>query len=403
MRNKKIIGLLLALFLCVGWMEMQQVLSSEAAQIRPANPQKVNGDVLWDCVWFGEYYLEEGTEVKKPVKWRVLSVDGQDAFLLSDAILDAGAFHDAKEAVTWKDSYLRTWLNGGFLHCAFSLEEKQAILKTNVVTEKNPDYATPGGETTQDFVYLLSAQEAARDAYGFSGSGYYGDGRGAKNTAYAASGGTQGECMRPEGKCDWWWLRSPGFDAYHTAQVLDTGYVASYGSAADYRKCGIRPALHLDLSKTSVWSYAGRTNLAGEQIDLQTPQPPADTQPPQKEPDPEKPPKPNPVTPPNNVSAPKRVKITSVRKSGKNILVKWKKTSCSGYQVLISTDKTFKKNKKSYFVHSSKTVKKSIKPWKGNRTYYVKVRAYKKSGKSKVYGDYSQKKSIKYKAAKKKK
>lgn len=390
MKHKQITGILLfALLFAVG-LGMGNFLFGEAAGAKVSNPESVQGDTLWDCVCFGVYYEDGQTEVKKPIKWRVLSVKGQDAFLISDKILDAGAFHDAKEAVTWKDSYLRAWLNGGFYHCAFSEEEKQAIIKTKVVTENNPDYGTSGKEVTEDYVYLLSAQEAMRGDYGFSPSGYYGDGRAAENTAYAATGGTQGKNMRAAGKNDWWWLRSPGFDEFHAAQVMETGYLANYGSAVDFEKCGIRPALHLDLSKSSVWTYAGKTNLAGEQILV-------------KEPEPNPNPNPNPgKNPPKKVKAPKRVVLQSVKKSGKKILVKWKKTSCDGYQILISIDKKFKKNKKSISVHSAKTPKKTIKPWKGNCTYYVKVRAYRKSGKTKVYGTYSRVRKVKFYYGKKK-
>lgn len=384
MKYKKITGILLFVLLFAAGLGMGNFLFGEAAVTKVSNPEKTKEDTLWDCVWFGVYYSDGETEAKKPIKWRVLSVKGQNAFLISDEILDAGAFHDAREAVAWKDSYLRAWLNGGFYHCAFSKEEKQAIIKTKVVTENNPDYDTPGKEPTEDYVYLLSAQEAMQSDYGFSASGYHGDGRAAKNTAYAASGGTQGKNMRAAGKNDWWWLRSPGFDEYHAAQVMESGYLANYGSAVEFEKCGIRPVLHLDLSKSSVWSYAGKTNLAGEQIPVKEPKP-----------DPGK-------NPPKKVKAPKRVVMHSVKKSGKKILVKWKKTSCNGYQILISTDKKFKKNKKSFFVNSAKTVKKTVKPWKGNRIYYVKARAYRKSGKTKVYGIYSKVKKIKFNSGKKK-
>lgn len=377
MTDKKIAGRLLLVLLLAVSMGMGVFLFGEAAETKVSGPQKKGEDMIWDCVYFGTYYEDGVADVKKPIKWRVLSVKGQDAFLMSNDILDAGAFHDADEAVNWKDSYLRAWLNGGFYHCAFSKEEKQAIIRTRVVTESNADYGTPGGEECKDYVYLLSVEEAEQSAYGFCESGYYGDGRAARNTAYAASGGTRGGNMRTAGKSDWWWLRSPGIDGAHAAQVMENGYVANYGSAVDYEKCGIRPVLHLNLSQSAVWSYAGKINTAGEEIPVQPPKP-------------------------DKVKAPKKVSLQSVKKSGKKILVKWKKTSCDGYQVVISADKKFKKNKKSFTVQSAKTIKKTIKPWKGNRTYYVKARAYRKSGKSKVYGAYSKVKKIKYHSGKKK-
>ena len=48
----------------------------------------------------------------KPIKWQVLSTDGNQAFLLSNITLDAQQYHTKFEIVTWKMSTLRSWLNG---------------------------------------------------------------------------------------------------------------------------------------------------------------------------------------------------------------------------------------------------------------------------------------------------
>lgn len=91
------------------------------------------------------------------------------------------------------------------------------------------------------------------------------------------------------------------------------------------------------------------------------------------------------------------VKITSsIRKSVKKAVVKWKKlTGVKGYQVVIATDKKFSKNVKKRKVSQTKVVLSSLH--KGKK-YYVKVRAYRldKNGK-KVYGKYSGVKVLKKK------
>lgn len=64
--------------------------------------------------------------------------------------------------------------------------------------------------------------------------------------------------------------------------------------------------------------------------------------------------------------------------------VSWKKDkNASGYEITYSTKKSFK-NKKTVVVKSKKTTSKVIKKLKSKKTYYVKVRSYKKSGKTKV-------------------
>ncbi len=92
-----------------------------------------------------------------------------------------------------------------------------------------------------------------------------------------------------------------------------------------------------------------------------------------------------------------KAKLSSAKNSKKKTLVvKAKKTrGAAGYEYIIATDKKFKKNvKKSTTTKTSVTFKKLKK----GKTYYVKVRAYKKdSANSKVYGSYSAVKKVKIK------
>ncbi|HRL33147.1 MAG TPA: fibronectin type III domain-containing protein, partial [Anaerostipes hadrus] len=79
------------------------------------------------------------------------------------------------------------------------------------------------------------------------------------------------------------------------------------------------------------------------------------------------------------------------------LTVTWKKDkNVSGYQIKIATKKNFK-GAKTYTVKSYKTYKKVIKKLKAKKKYFVKVRAYKTVGKSKVYGAYSAVRSCKVK------
>ena len=86
-----------------------------------------------------------------------------------------------------------------------------------------------------------------------------------------------------------------------------------------------------------------------------------------------------------------------VKAGKKKLTVTWKKDkNVSGYQIKIATKKNFK-GAKTYTVKSYKTYKKVIKKLKANKKYFVKVRAYKTVGKSKVYGAYSAVRSCKVK------
>ena len=91
-----------------------------------------------------------------------------------------------------------------------------------------------------------------------------------------------------------------------------------------------------------------------------------------------------------------KVTLKSVKNvKTKSIAVSWKKVSgAKGYQITYSTSKKFTKNSTKTITVSSSTLSKTIKKLK-KKTYYVKVRAFKKDAKSKnVYGSYSSVKKV---------
>lgn len=79
------------------------------------------------------------------------------------------------------------------------------------------------------------------------------------------------------------------------------------------------------------------------------------------------------------------VKKTSFKSAknakGKKIALKWKKnTSGTGYQIQYATDKKFKKECKTKTISKNKTTSYTIKSLKKKKTYYVRIRTYKKLG-----------------------
>ncbi len=97
---------------------------------------------------------------------------------------------------------------------------------------------------------------------------------------------------------------------------------------------------------------------------------------------------------------PKKVKSLKLKSSKANSLtVSWKKdSSVSGYQIQYATNKKFTKGENTVKVSSAKTVKKLLKSLKANKTYYVRIKAYKKVGKTTYYGAYCTAKKQKIKA-----
>ncbi|MCI9595957.1 MAG: Ig-like domain-containing protein [Firmicutes bacterium] len=97
------------------------------------------------------------------------------------------------------------------------------------------------------------------------------------------------------------------------------------------------------------------------------------------------------------VKKPKKVTLKKAKSIKRGALkLTWKRDKkVTGYQAVVATDKKFKKNKKSAFITKNKTVTKTFTKLKRKKAYFAKVRAYKKVGKTKVYGAYSKVKKVK--------
>lgn len=260
--------------------------TAQAAEYGISNPTiDNNGVTTWDCVWFGNYW-QSSESTKEPIKWRILSVNGNDAFLLADQNLDCVRYDETYTDVTWEKCTLRSWLNGysassnkygkdysrdNFIDAAFSQAEQSAIQRTSVINDNNPSYGTNGGNTTQDKIYLLSIAEASNASYGFNATfNTESDTRIANNTAHVPAH----SIMNGAGRVDAWWLRSPGYDSYHVSTISRSGRGNDDGIYAFlYDHFASRPVLHLDLS-SSVWSNAGQvTAIGGSSGGATTPSP----------------------------------------------------------------------------------------------------------------------------------
>ena len=98
------------------------------------------------------------------------------------------------------------------------------------------------------------------------------------------------------------------------------------------------------------------------------------------------------------VAKPKSAKIKKVKAAKKAVSVEWKKVSgVKGYQILVATDKKFKKNKKTVTVKKQKTTKVTVKKLKAKKKYYVRIRTYKTVKGKKVYSSWSKVKTVKTK------
>lgn len=209
---------------------------------------------------------------------------------MADQNLDAKPYNTSYVDVTWETCTLRSWLNGygasanveetdyssdNFLDTAFTAEERAAIRQTTVVNEDNSHYGTEGGNDTTDRVYLLSIAEACNASYGFNSTfDTNSKTRVSTNTAYTA--GKSG--MYSVGAADDWWLRSPGSYSYGASLVYYYGYGSYYYTRVYRDYVAVRPALHLNLSSSPLWSYAGTVSSEGGSSATAAPDPGEDSE-----------------------------------------------------------------------------------------------------------------------------
>ena len=289
--GKAVLAVILCILLVGGGVKLysdkrEQQYTFHNPKIEDDSSTESGKKVTWDCLWFGSYPQSKITEkdgdiyttlkntdnwnkngdatignIKyhkteagyfkyEPIKWRVLQSENGEAFLLSDVILDRQPYNENRKAITWEESSLRAWLNGKFINRAFSDEEKENINITEIVNQDNQIYGTEGGNNTSDKIFLLPLSEASEqqdgEKYGFLDDRM----RACENSTFSEA-------------FSWWWLRSPGLISFRAAGVSGYGWVSRSGHSVHINDDGVRPALHLNLSSSNLFSYAGTVSSAG--------------------------------------------------------------------------------------------------------------------------------------------
>lgn len=190
----------------------------------------------------GEYPQNCGLE-KEPIEWIVLKEEEHRCLCISKYLLDCKQYHNISQKVIWQDCTLRSWLNHEFLIAAFSAEERERILLSDVI---NP------AQNTQDYIFLLSYDEV-EELFDDEVEDYVDyEERMAKTTDYSRKQGAwflQEDCEEKNNSS--WWLRYYG-DKYQKQEgeydfiscVNFDGYIER--AAEDVAgTCCIRPAFWL--------------------------------------------------------------------------------------------------------------------------------------------------------------
>ena len=211
-----------------------------------------------DFITVGRYEQDNNlTNGSESIEWRVLDKKDGKLLVISDKSLYESSFaYLGWQPVpqNWESSCARGWLNNYFMQTAFTPAEQARVVLTNVHTEPTEGSPIDPGPDTQDYMFLLSGQEA---------SAYFptAESRRTKTTAYALSRrsesrahqGFDGDLGVWRTNVSFWLLRSPARKpnwVYGAAYIYD--YTTPYGEPGDVwyhdgRDTGdIRPAMWIE-------------------------------------------------------------------------------------------------------------------------------------------------------------
>lgn len=208
------------------------------------NPKKIQRDMRAyrlqtgyqkEILRVGETF-EMGVYNGKKIVWRVLEIREERALVITEYIIEYAQFNRNMLSLssTWDKCTLRIWMNSKWLFEIFNERERERILANRTIAYGNPKYATlPGGEV-EDWLFLLSIQEAEH---------FFKD----KEERIAFPESYDSESSKPEEYASLWWLRTPGDQRFSIADVDADGSIFFEGDDSS-DKCGVRPAMWLDLS-----------------------------------------------------------------------------------------------------------------------------------------------------------
>lgn len=113
-----------------------------------------------DIIRFGLYEQDNySSNGKEEIEWQVLEKKNDKFFLISKNILDCVSFHNDSNLVTWKNSYIRSWLNGYFIETAFNQSQQDYIDNTVIKHKSSEEYDLKEIPDTNDKIFLLHIDE----------------------------------------------------------------------------------------------------------------------------------------------------------------------------------------------------------------------------------------------------
>lgn len=237
-------------------------------------------DASYSTVSAYHYYWDKNKEYHyfkyEPIKWLVIDKSGSELFLVSEVALDSKAFNENRIETPWKNSTLRSWLNGyssnmnmdgisysyfGFIDKAFTEYERGAIIAKYLTNDK---YSS---NDTIDKIFLLSVEDVENEKYGLASSynTYSTDVYPVISTTYArAMGAWRRGCNKMNIH---WWLRTSDESSYYKARQC---FQAITSGSVTFDDSCVRPAMYINISNLNSVVYAGKVSTDGKVISKNT-------------------------------------------------------------------------------------------------------------------------------------
>ncbi|MBP3871682.1 MAG: hypothetical protein J6E46_12000 [Faecalicoccus sp.] len=228
--KKMLFGIVLGLVLLISGCSRPNETPKQAVELSDAS--------VGDVVVFGD------------IRWYVIAKTETGCTLLSEKPVIKMPFNEAgyQRIDTWDKSTLRAWLNEKFYN-TFTDEEKELITMTHNINPTNEEYGTDGGSDTDDYIFVLSVDEAKALDDKVLRCGYW-----------------------HEMDNQWWWLRSPGVNKDYTAYVGNNSdgknVIDAKGDVSGNYYGAVRPALNLRFPDNVVPKTINRT-VSEEKAELE--------------------------------------------------------------------------------------------------------------------------------------
>ncbi len=195
---------------------------------------------IGDEVFFGTLDYDYETLGVDRIKWYVADRQGDEVLLVCTNIVEGSSFHNAFEPACWTDSSLRVRLNEFYLEVINKYEQELVILSV-LENDANSEYGTVWEDSTQDYMFILSAEEI--ELYFENPSE-----RKMTPTPAAIINGINynirsGVNWQERDGQSWWWVRTMGEDELKVAFVNEEGIIEYDGRYCTVGRGGVRPAM----------------------------------------------------------------------------------------------------------------------------------------------------------------